>query len=375
MGKKFLLLYAGPNYEGDRAYQSGDMQKVVNCGATDYVILTNEAFNYLTTGGSPILTTTWVNNNIVAGNNITENNSAASCESTRQDIFKALNKAPTDKSYADFVQAGIKLAKMVLAASSTAKIWFGLPRMVTAAAASLYVDPYQDNVIAPVKRGLTTAEWNRLEGFYFCQEDMSASLTKFNRNSPSTCFDNVAAKTFKTVADTIHNTYGKKTLWIPYYKDTTGDQTATRVGCMVNLKCGGSNVIDIAMLQPMFYFHGSDCTDSGDGSSNLTLVKNCVAANACKYFSGKVVPSTTSTSPSAVKTSNTTVGFEMEIDSDVSKPDYASRYAKYASTFSSYYNGSAPYAFYVGSRASFLQSIVYNRVKNFFTKGTNSTAG
>ena len=107
----------------------------------------------------------------------------------------------------------------------------------------------------------------------------------------------------------------------------------------------------------------------------MCIRDSCVAANACKYFSGKVVPSTTSTSPSAVKTSSTAVGFEMEIDSEVTQSEYASRYAKYASTFSTYYNGNAPYAFYAGSRASFLQSIVYNRVKNFFTKGTNSTAG
>lgn len=374
MGKKFLLLYAGPNYEGNREFTSSDMQKVVSCGATDYVILTTVGFNYLTKGGSQILTSNWVNSNIVTGNNITENNSAASCADIREDLNKLISEAPSS-SYAEFVEAGLKLAKMVLAASSTAKIWFGLPRMIASSAASLYVSPYVNNVIAPVKRGLTTAEWNRLEGFYFCQENLSQYYTKFNRNNPSTCFDNVVAKTFKSVADTVHNTYGKKTLWIPYYKDTTGDQTATRVGCMVNLKCGGSNVFDIAMLQPMYYFHGSNCTDSGDGSSNLTLVKNCVAANACKYFSGKVVPSTTSTSPSAVKTSSTAVGFEMEIDSEVSQSEYASRYAKYASTFSTYYNGNAPYAFYAGSRASFLQSIVYNRVKNFFTKGTNSTAG
>ena len=32
MGKKFLLLYAGPNYEGNREFTSSDMQKVVSCG-------------------------------------------------------------------------------------------------------------------------------------------------------------------------------------------------------------------------------------------------------------------------------------------------------------------------------------------------------
>ena len=72
MGKKFLLLYAGPNYEGNREFTSSDMQKVVSCGATDYVILTTVGFNYLTKGGSQILTSNWVNSNIVTGNNITE---------------------------------------------------------------------------------------------------------------------------------------------------------------------------------------------------------------------------------------------------------------------------------------------------------------
>ena len=147
---------------------------------------------------------------------------------------------------------------------------------------------------------------------------------------------------------------GKKFLWIPYYRDD-GSEISTRLGYIINKR----NFFDFAILQPSYYF------DSGVGSSNVTLIKNCVSQQKCLSASGAVIGST--------KTSMTEIGGEMEIDGKVKTDSaYLNRYNTYVSNFSTFITGSAkrPIAFYADYPEVLMDSVIFGKVKNFFTSGT-----
>jgi len=126
-----------------------------------------------------------------------------------------------------------------------------------------------------------------------------------------------------TVASYVHNTLGKKMLWIPYYGyGSNYNATINSIGYVANK----TNIFDYVLLQPHYYFQ-----ESAD------ILKNVEAIRESAYLN-KVVGRKSSSGTFSViggtKTSNTKIGVEMEIDKRHEFADYAARYDVYAKCFS-----------------------------------------
>lgn len=209
-----------------------------------------------------------------------------------------------------------------------------------------------------MKSKLTTSEWNRDEGFYYGHEDVPQWYTKFTPSAVSTDFDNPVVKNMKYISGIVKGAE-KKMLWIPYYNNGNAipgtEEIPTRIGNIINK----TNYFNYAILQPSYY------SNSSYGSTNLTLIKNCVDSQTCKDAFGTIMGGS--------KTSSTEIGAEMEIDDKISNSAYLGRYNEYVSKFGTYISGSPKRitAFYADGVSTLIGITgVYNRVKNFFTSGT-----
>lgn len=92
-----------------------------------------------------------------------------------------------------------------------------------------------------------------------------------------------------------------------------------------------TNIFDTVIMQPSYYFHENR-------ESGLEIIHNSVAQQAVLNSSGAVIGGT--------KTSDTEIGFEMEIDERYfTDSAYRERYQAYADTFAEFV-GQYPTAYY-----------------------------
>lgn len=358
MASKILLVYAGPTYPTWTTYNVQSL--ATEYGATDFLLLGGYGYNYVTSGGPQIVTNSWIDANITTNGAICGTTSAsdiATIKTQMKDGIQSLtNIGSSLANYTKYTTDLVTLAKGICANNPNAKIWFGLLPFAPAchAAAECYVTPYKTGIIDQAKAQMTAAGyWNRVEGFYFGQEDIVQWYTKFNRNNVSTDFDNVVCKCMRAVSEYVHSaSINKKMLWIPYYHDTVGNEVATRDGSVINRK----NYFDMAILQPSYYFNASM------GQSNLDLVKRCAVNNRCEYIGGAIVGGS--------KTSTTRVGIEIEADIRIGDPNdrqWLTRFEAYANTYGPLRGGAIPFAFYGGGVDDLKSNTVKIRIAGFFS--------
>lgn len=118
----------------------------------------------------------------------------------------------------------------------------------------------------------------------------------------------------RQVSDKVHS-YDKNFLWIPYSSDTNGG-IYKNLGYVANK----TDIFDTILIQPSYFFDKSL-------SGNPQIIRNCVEKQAVVDKNGDIIGET--------KTSNTVIGWEMEIDAtDIERnPDAEARYQAYVDAF------------------------------------------
>ena len=278
----------------------------------------------------------------------------------------AANYSSTSYNLTLYVSAVVSLAEQLIAIDSNCKIWFGFPQMLASCqpAAIRYNYYHYTYVYSPIKTQMqANGHWGNVEGFYYGTEDIVAWYTRFDTSAPTTQYNNVVVRNMKYLSDIVHND-DKKMLCIPYYRQSTATTIETRDGYVINK----TNIFDKAILQPSYYFTTSVT------ASNLDLINSCVSSQACKYVGGSIVGGS--------KTSNTEIGFEMEIDTKIltggsegTSADYLARYSAYVNKYKNYITGNGgttkrPSAFYAGAPGELLNTTVFGKVSSFFNYGT-----
>lgn len=357
MAMKLLLVYAGPFHTTWTSYNAKAL--ATEYGATDFLLLSTEGFNYVKAGGSPIITDAWIDANITTNGAICADTTPAGVAQIKTDTKIAYKKidglGSNPYNFEKYVSDVVTLAKNICTANTNAKIWFGLPPLPASAhvTAELFATPYKTGIIDLVKTQMTAAgRWGNVAGFYFGQEDIIQWYTKFDRASPSTDYNNVVCKCMRAVSDYVHSsTISKKLLWIPYFNDTAGNEIATRDGMVINQK----NYFDIAILQPSYYFNANM------GQSNLDLVKRCATNKRCEYIGGGIIGGS--------KTSKTEIGIEIEADEHIGDADrqWLTRFEAYANTYGPMRGPNYHFAFYAGGVEALKSDLLKVRIAGFFS--------
>lgn len=379
--EKILLVYGGPGYAGvhdpTTAYTQANIRTLVNkSNATDFVFLSAFQFNYRNpNANSQIITNDYITNS-VTGTDIGSTSApyidkikgwmreGVAAQVGKQDAFNLQR----------YVSDMVKWAKAFLAEdlSGSKKVWFGLPIYLASchAAARIYNDVYFTDVINPIEAAMKAAGYgSRIAGYYFAQENIPSGYSKFTEVSPTTHFDNPTVKNMANVKSRLP--LGRKFMWIPWYRDKTGDETAARIGRIINL----TNIFDIAILQSTYFFHPDEvCDNPTYGVPNVDLVKSCASLNQCRTHSGARVGG--GSGPASAQ-----IGPEMEIDHSIWKPDagakwdangYMVRYNLTCERFGTFIRQTPkPVAFYAGGPGDLVQTAITSRISAFFANGSS----
>ena len=364
MARKILLLYCSTKSTPEFT-QAQCNNFVNNSGATEFLIVNNTYYNYCQPNDA-ILRYDWVSD----FDNVPASYYGTTSTSQINDI-KAKMKAAIDKYNKDdssvhnltaYVDRCVSLVKKLVNADSNCKIWLTFPVLLydCYVAAVRYNYYYETYILNAFKTKLTASgHWDNIVGFYYSNESIEPWFTNFDNSAVNSQFNNPVVMNMKYLSDKV-KAQGKKMLWIPYYRSPSGDDRYSRLAYVANK----TNIFDYVILQPTYYF------DASLGASNVTLVKNCVTSQACKYSSGSTVGGS--------KTSSTDIGAEMELNSyytkgngSTSAAEYKSRYETYGDNLSGFITGSPKrdVAFYAGNPDEITQSAVFNRVSSFFNDG------
>ncbi len=253
-------------------------------------------------------------------------------------------RLPANYHVKDYVSDAISLAKRIVAIKEDAKLWFSVPSAENFHALThFFAMPWADTVDL-IKNTIPAHIWeNNVKGVYFAGEDIiTAGYTKFYPDAPEHCFDNPIVYAMKTVSDRVRS-YGKKMLWIPYYHEAAS--SSKNLGYTVNL----TDIFDIAIIQPSFFFNKLRVDEIG-------IVSDCVSKQAVLDIDRHII--------GGKKISKTSIGFEMEIDSQFFVDDgYKERYFEYEKGFGPFV-GTHPTAYYAGAPETMLRLL--DVVDNFY---------
>lgn len=229
----------------------------------------------------------------------------------------------------DYIADATELGNRLVAINPNVKLWYSVPSAEGFHALThLFVDSWKQ-VVDGIKGTLSDTVWNNnVQGFYYCGEDIVTSgYTKFNVNNVAGDFDNPIVYAMHQVSDKVH-AYGKNMLWIPYYHAASA--SSTNLGYVANK----TNIFDTVIMQPSYFFHA-------ERESGVEIIRNSVARQAVVDASGAVIGGT--------KTSNTQIGFEMEIDERYfTDSAYRERYQAYVDAFAEFV-GQYPTVYYASS--------------------------
>ena len=245
----------------------------------------------------------------------------------------------------DYVDDANAYAERLVAIKKDVKIWFSVPMCECwHALTHLFASPWADTVDL-IKNTVREDIWNNnVQGIYFSGEDVvTAGYTRFDNDKPEENFNNPIVYAMKTVSDRVRS-FGKNMLWIPYYHEAAS--SSKNMGHIVNL----TDIFDTAIIQPSFFFNPARVDE-------IRIVSDCVRKQAVVDINGEII--------GGVKTSNTEIGFEMEIDHQFfTNEAYPPRYYAYEEGFGEFV-GKYPTAYYAGAPETMLKVLdVMNKYYN-----------
>ena len=216
----------------------------------------------------------------------------------------------------DYVADAVELGNRIVEINPDAKLWYSVPGAPQLTALThLFADSWVQ-CVEEVKEALDPEVWeNNVCGFYYSDEDVvTFDYAKFDPSKPEENFDNPDVYVMRQVSDKVHS-YDKELIWIPYSADTNSSIYEC-LGYVANK----TDIFDAVIIQPSYFFN-SEYTD------NLELIRDCVEQQAVLYNFGYVI--------GGEKTSDTVIGWEMEIDATdlANDPGAEARYQAYVDTF------------------------------------------
>ncbi len=323
--RKFLLLYTGPDLNGGNyeTFTTADIQRLKECGATDFVLLTAASYNRY--NGKSIIEeipgeyevysspekymeeySTFLDKVGIELNNLDLNElhyilweEAPAEKPYEVHLFKPVNNDVrkysewgNGYSYDSYIEEVINLANKLVEKIPCCNLWIGLPPMIpsTYFLADKYIAPYKyivDNVLYENKGDGTNVPrsfFNNIQGFYYGTEEIPHSYTKFEEDNRiidynlveiyDDCFKNIVIYNMSVISNYVHTNYNKKMLWIPYY------HVDTELCKRVSYVASRTNIFDFVILQTSYYFNGDN------GQSNMEVVKKCIEQQEWYYPTG-----------------------------------------------------------------------------------------
>lgn len=260
------------------------------------------------------------------------------------------NHLSGDRTLKEFADAQKDLANRIWAIDPSVKIWFSLPYIPDAGIffANKFNDAFKEDIVDYLKNSISREHWsNDVIGFYYGTESITQWYTKFD-TSNSADFSNPVVNNMNALSSYIKK-YDKKFLWIPYYRyqEDSSDipERLFYVSCT-------KDIFDYVDLQPNYYFNSTL-------DNNLNLISNCIQKNT--IVDGN-------SNPVGVKTSDTQIGVEMEIDFNYSADNsYQARYNQFYNYFSDF-RGTKHISLYCGERDSLMKPenlSIYYAIKSF----------
>ncbi len=249
----------------------------------------------------------------------------------------------------DFVEDATNLCDRILKINPDAKIWYSVPGAPSLTALThLFADSWVQ-LVDEFKEATAQKIWdNNICGFYYSDEDVvTFDYAKFDPTKPEENFNNPDVYSMRQVSDKVHS-YNKNMVWIPYSADTSSEIYEC-LGYVANK----TNIFDTVIIQPSYFFN-AQLTD------NLRIIKDCVENQAVVYSNGDIIGGT--------KTSDTVIGWEMEIDSEemANDPQAGDRYQAYVDTFKDYV-GIYPTVYYSSIIADTMASL--DKIAEFYSYG------
>ena len=256
-------------------------------------------------------------------------------------------KVKADYHIQDYIDDANALANRLVAINPNVKLWFSVPLAEGFHALThLFADAWADTVDA-IKNTVSKDIWdNNVQGIYFAGEDVvTAGYTRFDNDQPQQDFNNPIVKAMRAVSNRAHS-YGKNMLWIPYYHEAAS--SSKNLGHIVNL----TDIFDTVIIQPSFFFNSALVDEFG-------IISNCIRNQAVVDINGDII--------GGKKTSNSVIGFEMEIDSQFfDREGYPERYYAYEKGFGEFV-GKYPTAYYAGAPETMIK-LSGDIIKKFFKK-------
>ena len=227
----------------------------------------------------------------------------------------------------DYAKDAAETTRRLVEANPDVKVWLSVTSAEGLHALTHLFAPAWVDLVDDLKAAVGDEIWTKnVMGIYYATEDIvTYQYTKFNASAVNNDFDSPIVYAMHQVSDAVH-AYGKKMLWIPYYHPNN-TYNAPNVGYVANL----TNIFDTVILQPSYYFNS-------EYYNGLSVISKCVEKQAIVNSSGAIIGGT--------KTSDTVIGFEMEIDDNYHTDSaYKARYDAYVSAFAKYV-GKYPTAYY-----------------------------
>ena len=280
-----------------------------------------------------------------------------------KDTYKNIASSSILAGYniSDYVEDATNLGNRLVALDPDVKLWYSVPGAAQLTALThLFADSWVQ-VVDEVKETLDPEVWEKnVYGFYYSDEDVvTGEYAKFDEEKPEENFNNPDVYAMRQVSDKVHS-YDKNFLWIPYSSDTNGG-IYKNLGYVANK----TDIFDTILIQPSYFFDKSL-------SGNPQIIRNCVEKQAVVDKNGDIIGET--------KTSNTVIGWEMEIDAtDIAgNPDAEARYQAYVDAFKDF-RGIYPTAYYASIITETVD--VLDKIDEFYSfdekdgKGSASSVG
>lgn len=234
----------------------------------------------------------------------------------------------------DYIADANEYAERLVAIDPNVKLWFSVPSSECwHALTHLFASAWADSVDL-IKSTVREEIWNNnIQGIYFSGEDViTAGYTRFDNDKPEENFNNPIVYAMRTVSERVRS-FGKNFLWIPYYHEAAS--SSKNLGYVVNR----TDIFDTAIIQPSFFFNPARVDE-------IAIVSDCVRKQAVVDINGEII--------GGEKTSNTEIGFEMEIDHQFfDREEYVPRYYAYEKGFGEFL-GETPTAYYAGAPETML---------------------
>lgn len=355
--RRTQLVYVGPGYTAMSSTQIKD--RVVNTGASDFLMITVERFN-LVTAGDPILRMDWIKANIP--DSAFKPGTRAWTETKLTGEINQYN-ATTGNTLQLYMAEVMRTANLICQHKPNAKIWVGMPSFLPSAqpVALRYQYYYHEYIMNQTQTMVNSSAypsitWNHIAGFYFGQEDISSAYTPFTANAPGTNFGNSVVACMKYLSDAAHN-LSKQFMWIPFFNPngtSPGSDSGIRIGYIVNQ----TKIFDVVMLQPSYFKHP-------ENKFRLGQVETCVEKKKI-WYNNSLVGSQSLLVPDADRAD---IGPEMEIDmeyKDDKTDPYYLRYMEYVDAYEGFLP-SHPVGFYCGGTEVIMRTDINTAVKDFFS--------